>query len=278
MKTEKKSVSIIGCGWLGYPLAKGLLAHDWIVKGTTTRKEKIPLLQAVGIEAFEVQFPASASLDERLLQSDYLVLNFPPGRRDKNQLAFYAQSIQQIVDRALSINAIKKVIFISSTSVYGAECDVIDESTPCLPESESGKEILKSESMISLSNLPFIVLRFGGLAGPSRHPGRFLSGKTQLANGHQSVNFLHLSDALRIIKMMLENDIKNEYFNVVAPFHPNKKEFYTKMAKMINEAPPIFSDSATGRRKEVQVHKLLNALDYKFIYPDPMHFKFSIDE
>ena len=47
------------------------------------------------------------------------------------------------------------------------------------------------------------------------------------------------------------------------------------MAKMINETPPEFTISTTGRKKEVQVDKLLTAIDYKFVFPDPMHFNFS---
>ena len=61
----------------------------------------------------------------------------------------------------------------------------------------------------------------------------------------------------------------------MAPIHPNKKEFYVKMAKMINETPPKFSKSIEGKRNEIQAEKLLNATGYKFIFPNPMHFKFS---
>ena len=48
----KKKVSIVGCGWLGVPLAVQLLAEGYLVKGSTTSPEKVPLLQQTGVEAY----------------------------------------------------------------------------------------------------------------------------------------------------------------------------------------------------------------------------------
>lgn len=31
-----KTISILGCGWLGLPLAKKLVENQWIVNGSTT--------------------------------------------------------------------------------------------------------------------------------------------------------------------------------------------------------------------------------------------------
>ncbi|TVQ69093.1 MAG: SDR family NAD(P)-dependent oxidoreductase, partial [Balneolaceae bacterium] len=37
-------ISIMGCGWLGFPLGLRLLEQDHFVRGSTTTKDKIPLL------------------------------------------------------------------------------------------------------------------------------------------------------------------------------------------------------------------------------------------
>ena len=47
-----KSVSIMGCGWLGFPLAEYLIKKKYSVKGSTTSAEKIDKLLAAGIDAF----------------------------------------------------------------------------------------------------------------------------------------------------------------------------------------------------------------------------------
>ena len=38
---QKDKIGIIGCGWLGLPLAKLFLKNGFLVKGSTTSKEKI---------------------------------------------------------------------------------------------------------------------------------------------------------------------------------------------------------------------------------------------
>jgi 3-hydroxyisobutyrate dehydrogenase-like beta-hydroxyacid dehydrogenase len=45
-------ISILGCGWLGLPLAKTLLENDFSVKGSTTSNDKLSLLENLGIQPF----------------------------------------------------------------------------------------------------------------------------------------------------------------------------------------------------------------------------------
>ena len=47
---QKDKIGIIGCGWLGLPLAKLFLKNDFLVKGSTTSKEKIKNLKSHNIE------------------------------------------------------------------------------------------------------------------------------------------------------------------------------------------------------------------------------------
>ncbi|WP_321539617.1 NAD(P)-binding domain-containing protein [Flavobacterium piscinae] len=47
-----KQISILGCGWLGMPLAKHLLQKGYSIKGSTTTETKLELLQNEGITPF----------------------------------------------------------------------------------------------------------------------------------------------------------------------------------------------------------------------------------
>jgi 3-hydroxyisobutyrate dehydrogenase-like beta-hydroxyacid dehydrogenase len=49
-----KQISILGCGWLGSPLAKSLLEKGFSVNGSTTSLEKITVLEKAGISAFQI--------------------------------------------------------------------------------------------------------------------------------------------------------------------------------------------------------------------------------
>ena len=74
-------IAIIGCGWLGLPLAKKLIKENFIVKGSTTSKEKISVLKTEKIEPFLIDL--NKNLDKEILNSflknvDVLIINIPP--------------------------------------------------------------------------------------------------------------------------------------------------------------------------------------------------------
>ncbi|RZJ28768.1 MAG: short-chain dehydrogenase, partial [Flavobacterium sp.] len=47
-------ISILGCGWLGLPLAKSLIQKGYSVKGSTTSENKVDVLQANNIDPFVI--------------------------------------------------------------------------------------------------------------------------------------------------------------------------------------------------------------------------------
>ncbi|MFB6305982.1 MAG: SDR family NAD(P)-dependent oxidoreductase, partial [Flavobacteriales bacterium] len=72
----------------------------------------------------------------------------------------------------------------SSTSVYPALNRTIRENDAKAPEKESGKALLNAEQLLNQeTQWQTTVLRFCGLIGHNRHPGRFLTGKKSLSNG-----------------------------------------------------------------------------------------------
>lgn len=77
-------ISILGCGWLGLPLAKSLLQNGFLIKGSTTSLEKISLLESEGITPFLVRLEEqqiSASVVDFLADSKILIINIPPKLR-----------------------------------------------------------------------------------------------------------------------------------------------------------------------------------------------------
>ena len=100
-------IAIIGCGWLGLPLAKKLIKENFIVKGSTTSKEKISVLKAEKIEPFLIDL--NKNLDKEILNSfleniNVLIINIPPKIR-KEKIINYYNKIQKITSNDL----IKKV-------------------------------------------------------------------------------------------------------------------------------------------------------------------------
>jgi len=113
-----KSVSILGCGWLGKPMAVSLLREGFTVKGSTTSEIKIQELEALEIEAYLIDITEFEEFD-LFLSSDILLIAIT-----SKDIDAYERLIEQI-----EISQIQKVIFISSTSVYSVSNSVVSEET-----------------------------------------------------------------------------------------------------------------------------------------------------
>lgn len=263
-----KNISIIGCGWLGFPLAKKLIKNSFKVKGTTTSKDKLKLLTNEQIEAFYLKITSegvTGNIQDILCGSDVLVLNIPPGLR-KNPGQNYVGSIQNLIPHIES-SQIKKVLFISSTSVYADEesfPEITEESKPN-PNTESGKQLLKVEELLQ-NNVYFktTIVRFAGLFGNDRHPAKQLSGKTDLKNPEAPVNLIHLLDAVNILSKIIGHDVFCETFNASTTPHPTKQSYYTSVCKNMDLPVPTYDLRLKSKGKIIFSNKLEHVLNYQF--------------
>jgi UDP-N-acetyl-D-mannosaminuronate dehydrogenase len=57
-------ISILGCGWLGLPLAKALLENGFSVNGSTTSVEKLSVLENLGIQPYLIALSPTLSKGE----------------------------------------------------------------------------------------------------------------------------------------------------------------------------------------------------------------------
>ncbi len=261
-------ISILGCGWLGLPLAKKLAAQEHTIKGSTTSSEKISALQQAGVIPFVVslhEYKIEGDSNEFLSGSDILIIDIPPKQRKENAENFVAK-INTLIP-AIVTSGITKVLFISSTSVYGNIDGIITETTPPNPETESGKQLLKTEYLLQ-SNPDFktTIIRFGGLIGEDRHPVHYLADKENIANPSAPINLIHRDDCIGIIIKIIEKNIWGDVFNAVAPFHPTRKEYYTEKAKEKNLPIPLFGREEVILTKIISAERVKQVSGYNFMY------------
>lgn len=267
------TISILGCGWYGFPLGKKLISLGFPVKGSTTDHSKLEILKLAGIAPFFVQIPATETVPfpVEFLESDILILNIPPERREDIE-DFYLAQMQTLLSQ-IKKSKLKEIIFISSTSVY-PECAIsTNEDSPVSPDKPSGKALLKAENLFqNEKHLKVLILRFAGLFGADRNPGRFLAEKRNLKDGYAPVNLVHLDDCIEITVRFLKKKCYGEIFNVCADQHPLRKDFYQKAALQLGLKPPEFLLTEENKLyKQISSTKLKKALDdYQFIVPDPM--------
>lgn len=260
-----KQISILGCGWLGLPLAKSLIEKGFSVKGSTTSLEKISLLEDNGIDAFQIEIGESqikGEINSFLENSEVLIIDIPPKLRG-NSSENFVQKIQNLI-LFIEKSTVKKIVFISSTSVYNEDNSTVIEATKPNPETESGKQLVEVEDLLqNNSNFKTTVIRFGGLIGENRHPIHFLAGRQNLENPDAPINLIHQIDCIGIIKAIIEHDCFNEIFNAVAPFHPTRKEYYTQKAIELNLPLPEF-EQGKSIGKTILSDKTEAVLGYKF--------------
>jgi nucleoside-diphosphate-sugar epimerase len=269
-----KQISILGCGWLGLPLAKALISNGFSVKGSTTSEEKLSGLIAVGINPFLVALGSeriSATVDEFLHGSDTLIINIPPQLRGKNidstnvNEKIFVSKIKALIPH-IEKSGIQNVLFVSSTSVYGEVNGTVTEETTPLPDTESGKQLLETEKLLQNNNsFKATILRFGGLIGEDRNPTKFLAGKENLENPETRINFIHQDDCIGIILKILSADSWNEIYNGVSPFHPTRENYYTQKAIELGLPLPKFDHSKPSNGKIILSDKVENVLGYSFI-------------
>lgn len=262
-------ISILGCGWLGFPLAKALVQNGFLVKGSTTSTEKVSTLQSAGIDPFVVQLEEekiSESVADFLANSQILIVNIPPKLRG-NSTENFVSKIENLLP-FIEKSRIEKVLFVSSTSVYGDDNDLVTEDTPLNPDTEGGRQLVIVESLLQKNTLfETTILRFGGLIGEDRNPVRFLSGRENIENPDAPINLIHQDDCIAIIEKIIALNSWNKTFNAVAPYHPSRKEYYTQKATDLNLALPKFAASNTIVGKTILNDKLIKSLQYCFTKP-----------
>lgn len=267
-------ISILGCGWLGLPLAKAMVAKGFSINGSTTSADKISILKESGINPFlinitlnESNLPfgksTSAEIETFLNESSILIIDIPPKLRGDNTESF-VDKIAFLIP-FIEKSTIEKVLFISSTSVYDENNLLVSEETKPSPETESGKQLLIAEALLQSNSIfKTTILRFGGLIGEDRNPIKFLAGKENIENPEAPINFIHLEDCMGIILKIIASNSWNETYNAVAPFHPSREEYYTLKAKEYNLPLPTFNHENESTKKIISSAKIENVLGYTF--------------
>ncbi|MDC0176818.1 dTDP-glucose 4,6-dehydratase [Polaribacter sp.] len=248
-----KNVSVLGCGWLGMPLAISLLDEGYSVKGSTTTEKKISLLEINNIDPYLLDISSFEEFYD-FLDSDILIIAIT-----SKDIDGFESLISQIEN-----SSIQKVIFISSTSVYGKRNKIMTEEDEVLQTPLSAIENLFREDTFFETT----ILRFAGLFGDERHPSNWFKNERKIPQPKGFVNMIHKEDCIEIIHEIIDQNCWNETFNVCSNHHPTRREFYT-IAKLSNDFEvPKFEDNDVYEWKIISSNKVQKKLDYTFIHDD----------
>ncbi len=209
---------IIGLGWLGQALYDELKAQGLEVFGT--RSADCNLLRD--------ELPAKAC--------DVLFLNTPP----------LVELPPEVYAQKVSKSTASRIIFISSTSVYGMAQGEVDEDATPVPDTPGGKWLSQVETELrKMVGSRLLVIRPGGLIGGQRHPVFHLQGRSGVSGGNERVNLIHRADLIGIIR---KTPSEMSVVNAISPVHPLKSDYYIGWAQKLGLVPPTFKESVHSAR------------------------------
>ncbi len=269
---------IVGCGYLGGRVAERWLAAGDTVFAITRSKDRSVELRQRGLEPIV----ADVARPETLLQlpaadSVLYAVGFD-ARSGTSRRQVYVEGLGAVLD-ALP-NETRRVIFISSTGVYGdAGGDWVDEDTPCRPTREAGRELLAAEQLLASHRLGqrAIVLRMAGMYGHERLPRQadIRAGKAILAASDSWLNLIHVDDAAEVV-IAADARAKPPCTYVVSDGQPaERREFFRYLGErlaapavqFIEPLPDFLKSHHSGDSKRVRNAKMLSDLKVRLAYP-----------
>jgi len=252
-----KTVSILGTGWLGFALANSLKS-EYKVKVSSRTVEKLQEYINEGLNPYLLNEQNLQFLDE-LLDCDYLFINFPPSKFQD-----YLGFLNTIYSHK-SVLSIKKLIFISSTSIYPNEQAIFNEDFNI--SNSISKKVYDAEELIKHKTQ--VIFRCSGLMGYNRIAGKYFAGKS-LDCEDSCVNYIHRDDVIEAVKFVLKNDI-NGVFNLCSSSHPTKKQIYLNNAKKYGFEAPIFENKKEYKNRIIDGSKI-EGLGFRYKYPNPLEY------
>lgn len=279
-----KQIGIIGCGWFGLPLAQALKQQGNKVIGTKRSIEGCQQLASLGVTAYPLDLNDDAFANNtfvnnisELLECQVLVVNIPPGLRQKVGKAEsrYLEQLSNLV-HLIGPRRYQKLIFISTTGVYPAGDDVEQQpqrEADAVAHNGSSEVLLNAEALFaSMDNS--CILRFAGLVGPNRHPGRFFAGKTGISGANVAVNLVHLDDCIGAVIKVINADKTAPVYNIVAPVHPSRGEFYPLATTHLGLVAPVFNQHLMPT-KVITGGLICQQLGFIYQYPEPLKMLYA---
>lgn len=246
--------TILGAGWLGLKLAKDL-KNDYKIIVSSRNKEKSKIYEDEGFSSYILNEDNFDYLD-KLLDTDFLFINYPPSKFNN-----YLKFLEKIYSNE-KISNIKKIIFISSTSIYPNINGIFSENSKI--ENSSSKIVFEAENLVKQKSN--IIFRVSGLVGENRYFGKRSINK-EVQFPLTPINFVHRDDIINATKFILENDIYG-IFNLCSKIHPTKKEIYSFNAKKYGFVMPILSSNEAFINRIIDGSKIEN-LGFSYKYENP---------
>lgn len=254
-------IVIIGCGFLGEAAAALFSARGASVLGLVRSEASRASLSHASFETAlcDVTSDASvAALSPRLSGVSVAIHAVSPGMRGEEA---YAALYRDGLKRVVAAWQPRRVIFVSSTSVYGQDDGSwITEESPTEPARETGRILLEAEKIALEAG--GIAARLTGIYGPGRSYllRNFLSGEAVLENGGgRWINQIHRDDGAAALVRLGDPEVSPGVYNVTDDTPTTQREVYGWMADFFGRPLPPEGPPGLALRRGVTSKRISNA-------------------
>ncbi|SEJ53717.1 NAD-dependent epimerase/dehydratase family protein [Frateuria terrea] len=204
LATTGERVLLAGCGDVGLRVARLLCAQGHAVFALRRRP---PASGDGGIRWLAGDLASPATMGGLPAGITRLVYLPAPDARDRAAYEAVFLGGLRTVLAALDRTALQRVLFVSSSAVYGDHAGGwVDEDTPARPPGFNGAVLLEAEQWLGAQPVSSTVVRLAGLYGPGRLQliERLRAGQVAVPRGRVHwANRIHVDDAAAAIAHLL---------------------------------------------------------------------------
>jgi nucleoside-diphosphate-sugar epimerase len=268
------NIAIIGCGYVGYAVAKYWQQKmTLVVTATTTTSERVSELQAVAEKVVLVQGNDAENLKSVLHNQDVVLLSVAPKQANAYEETYL--NTAKILVSVIKETSVKQLIYTGTFSVYGDQKGMlVDEETPVAPITENAKILNETEQILlsaSSEKLHVCILRLGGIYGRDRELVKIYSrvpGTTRPGNGEEPANWIHLDDIVASIEFARQHRLQGIY-NLTDDENLTNRQVIERVLEE-HYLPKVIWDSSLNSNRPYHVkvsNQKIKDAGYKFIQP-----------
>jgi len=269
---HRRSVVIIGCGYVGTALARALVERDCDVVGTTRTPSRVGQIESTGARARLLTVQDAGAWRDELSDRQSVYLTIAAGRRDADYRDVYLPAAQNLA-AALTGTDVSRIIYTSSTAVYGqTDGSEVDEHARVEPTSDNGCVLVETERALLdaaarqevKAPVHVSVVRLGGIHGPRRELtslARRFAGTTR-DDGDAYVNLIHRDDIVAAL-VALQNVSHHGVLNLTDNHPVRRRDLYDPILTGAGLPPIQWQPSAIANRlgKRVNSRRICELLN-----------------
>ena len=262
-------ILVVGCGYVGRPLAEGLArsGHEVFGLGRNPPKLKGPITPL----ACDIARPEQVKRIPSEFDAVINTASSTKGGADE-YWAVYLQGNRNLLAHLRCV----RYLWTSSTSVYAQDDgSIVTEESPAEPRAETSRVLREAEDAVLQGN--GIVLRAAGIYGPDRGHlfQQYLRGEARIhGDGARWLNMIHRDDVAGAIVAALEHGKPGEVYNLSDNEPVTELDFFAWLSQQLErELPPVVPETELAGRKRgvtskrVSNCKLREDLGYRLRYP-----------